>query len=62
MTTYDGYYTGFLAYRELEWLGKQICVLGPIAGVFGRQLEQWLVNPERNKDVEEIPTSDNEIH
>ena len=57
MTTYDGYYTGFLAYRELEWLGKQICVLGPIAGVFGRQLEQWLINPERNKNVEEIPTT-----
>ena len=56
MTTYEGYYTGFLAYRELELLGKQICVLGPIAGVFGRQLEQWLISPDRSRNEEYIPT------
>ena len=36
VTTFDGYYTGFLAYNELERMGRQICILGPIAGVFGR--------------------------
>ena len=45
-----------MAYRELEWLGKQICVLGPIAGVFGRQLEQWLISPDRSRNEEYIPT------
>ena len=47
VTTYDGYYTGYLAYEDLERLARQICVLGPIAGVFGRQLEQWLISPNR---------------
>ena len=67
VTTYDGYYTGFLAYKDLEQLGRQICVQGPIAGVFGRQLEQWLLRPDRNMSDEYIPTklilkSINEAH
>ena len=45
--TYDGRFRGFLAYEELAQFGKQICVLGPIAGVFGRQLEQYLISPGR---------------
>ena len=55
VTTFDGYYTGFLAYDELERLGRQICILGPIAGVFGRQLEQWLISPNRKLNEEYIP-------
>ena len=67
MTTFDGYYTGFLAYNDLEQLGRQICVQGPIAGVFGRQLEQWLISPDRNMSEEYIPAklilkSINEAH
>ena len=53
VTTFDGYYTGFLAYKDLEQLGKQICVQGPIAGIFGRQLEQWLI-ADRHVDEEYI--------
>ena len=45
--TYDGRFRGFLAYEELAQFGKQICVLGPIAGVFGRRLEQYLISPDR---------------
>ena len=26
---------------------SQVCVLGPIAGVFGRQVEQFLISPRR---------------
>ena len=57
VTTFDGYYTGFLAYNELEQIGRQICVLGPIAGVFGRQLEQWLISSDRNQSEEYIPVN-----
>jgi len=55
VTTFDGEFTGYLAYDELERLGRQICVLGPIAGVFGRQLEQWLISPNRKLYEEYIP-------
>ena len=53
--TYDGRFTGFLAYEELAHFGKQICVLGPIAGVFGRQLEQYLISPDRKMNEYYIP-------
>ena len=55
VTTFDGYYTGFLAYNELERMGRQICILGSIAGVFGRQLEQWLISPGLKLNEEQIP-------
>jgi len=55
VNTFDGRFTGYLAYEELERLGKQICVLGPIAGVFGRQLEQWLISPDRKLNEQYIP-------
>ena len=35
------------------WEG--ISILGPIAGVFGRQLEQWLISPNRKSNEEYIP-------
>ena len=38
-------------------MGRQICILGPIAGVFGRQLEQWLISPDRNLSEEYIPAN-----
>ena len=53
--TFDGRFRGFLAYEELSLFGKQICVLGPIAGVFGRQLEQFLISPDRKKNECYIP-------
>ena len=53
--TYDGRFTGFLAYEEVDHFGKQICVLGPIAGVFGRQLEQYLISPDRRMNEYYIP-------
>ena len=58
VTTFDGYYTGYLAYEDLERLARQICVLGPIAGVFGRQLEQWLISPNRKLNEEYIPVDE----
>ena len=58
VTTFDGYYTGFLAYEDLERLGRQICILGPIAGVFGRQLEQYLISPNRKLSEEYIPVDE----
>ena len=50
VSTFDGQFEGFLAYEELARFGKQICVLGPIAGLFGRQVEQFLINPKRKND------------
>ena len=53
--TFDGRFRGFLAYEELSLFGKQICVLGPIAGIFGRQLEQFRISPDRRKNECYIP-------
>ena len=58
VTTFDGKFMDYLAYDEHERLGKQICVLGPIAGVFGRPLEQWLISPHRKMSEEYIPLND----
>ena len=55
VTTFDGKFTGYLVYDDLAQVGRQICVLGPIAGVFGRQLEQWLISPHRKLNEEYIP-------
>ena len=57
VNTYDGRFTGDLAYEELAHFGRQICVLGPIAGVFGRQLEQWLISPDRKLNEVYIPVA-----
>ena len=55
VNAFDGRFKGFLAYEELARFGKQICVLGPIAGLFGRQVEQFLINPKRKKNDCYIP-------
>ena len=55
VNTFDGRFEGFLAYEELAKFSKQICALGPIAGLFGRQVEQFLINPKRKKNDCYIP-------
>ena len=48
--TFDGQFQGFLAWEELERIVSQVCVLGPIAGVYGRLVEQFLINPKRKNN------------
>ena len=38
--TFDGQLTGFVSYDDLKKLVRQICVLGPLAGMYGRDIEQ----------------------
>ena len=45
--TFDGQFEGYLAWEELEKIVAQVCVLGPIAGLYGRVVEQFLINPRR---------------
>ena len=52
--TFDGQFIGFLTWEDLKKLVGQVCVLGPIAGLYGRIIEQFLVHPKR-KDNFYIP-------
>ena len=45
--TFDGQFAGFLTWEDLKRLVAQVCVLGPIAGLYGRMIEQFLVHPRR---------------
>ena len=45
MTTFDGQHGGYLSYKDLTDLGKQICILGPLAGMYGRDIEQEIMHP-----------------
>ena len=54
MRTFDGQFEGFLAWEELDQICSQVCVLGPIAGVFGRQVEQFLISPKRKNSSERV--------
>ena len=47
MTTFDGQFTGFLCWDDLKKLVGQVSVLGPIAGMYGRKIEQVLIHPKR---------------
>ena len=47
--TFDGQFEGFLAWEELDQICSQVCVLGPIAGAFGRYVEQFRISPRRKK-------------
>ena len=45
VTTFDGQYSGYLSYKDLTNLVKQICILGPLAGMYGRDIEQEMMHP-----------------
>ena len=47
VTTFDGQFTGFLCWDDLKKLVGQVSVLGPIAGMYGRRIEQVLMHPKR---------------
>ena len=47
MTTFDGQFTGFLCWDDLKKLVGQNSVLGPIAGMYGRNIQQVLMHPKR---------------
>ena len=46
VTTFDGQFTGFLCWGDLKKLLAQVSVLGPIAGMCGRRIEQLIMNPK----------------
>ena len=48
--TFDGQFEGYLAWEGLEKIVSQVCVLGPIAGVYGRLVEQFLTSPKRKNN------------
>ena len=48
--TFDRQIEGFLAWEELEKIVSQVCVFGPIAGVYGRLVEQFLFSPKRKNN------------
>ena len=41
----NGQYSGYLSYKDLKKLVKQICILGPLAGMYGRDIEQEMMHP-----------------
>ena len=51
--TFDGQFTGFLCWDDLKKIVGQISVLGPIAGMYGRNIEQELMHPKRGYYISE---------
>ena len=47
VTTFDGQFTGFLCWDDSKKIVAQVSVLGPIAGMYGRKIEQIIMNPKR---------------
>ena len=39
MSTWDGQFWGYVSKATIQELGKRVNILGPLAGVFGRDLE-----------------------
>ena len=44
VSTWDGRVTGYLSHYLLDKLAKQIGILGPLGGLYGRDIEQYLMN------------------
>ena len=42
VTTWDGKVNGYLSHYQ--FLAGQICILGPVAGLYGRDIEQYLMD------------------
>ena len=47
MSTWDGRYWGYVSKSTIQELAKRVNVFGPIAGIFGRDLEYELVTKSR---------------
>ena len=45
VTTFDGQHSGYLSHKNLKTLVGQICILGPLAGMYGRDIEQEIMHP-----------------
>ena len=45
--TFDGQFIGFLTWEDRKTLVGQVSVLGPIAGLYGRIIEQFIIHPKR---------------
>ena len=44
VSTWDGKVNGYLSHYQLEKLARQTSILGPVAGIHGRDIEQDLMN------------------
>ena len=49
MSTWDGRYWGYVSKSTIQELAKRVNVFGPIAGIFGRDLEYEVVSKSRYK-------------
>ena len=52
-TIVDGQLIGFISYVDLKKLVRQICVLGPLAGMYGRDNEQEMMRPKAGYYISE---------
>ena len=48
VSTWDGQFWGYISHSYLEKLATQISCLGPIAGVYGRDIEQEIMSQHYN--------------
>ena len=48
VSTWDGQFWGYISHSYLEKLATQISCLGPIAGVYGRDIEQEIMAQHYN--------------
>ena len=51
MTRWDAQCQGYVSQRTLQEISKKVNILGPIAGVFGRDLEMELTTQQGRSDV-----------
>ena len=53
VTTFDGQLIGFISWDDLKKIVGQFSVLGPIAGLYGRNIEQELMHLQRGYYISE---------
>ena len=53
VSTWDGRYRGFIPYKHLRDMVKWINILGPLAGMYGRDIEQYLMRPDGSPLISE---------
>ena len=47
VSTWDGRYRGFMSYKDLSTMTGWINIFGPLAGMYGRDIEQYLMRADR---------------
>ena len=53
VSTWDGRYRGYMSHEHLQTMAKWVCIIGPFAAMYGRDIEQYLMRPERNLFIPE---------